>query len=217
MFVLHRILVTNPTVLTGPTDQVAAALEAFFWPKIFWDFLTTNFDPIVKPFPILQIINLCFGILALAWEWPVKQFAGTWLHQSIEFRLLVLPLLALTSVLMYQSTNAGLYYLVGMVVYFWGYSEGEVRSPGLACVSDVVADLVPDCMREAVGTTQAREAGTQEARSLSAPLPCFTSPAEQPAPFSLYPFWATKRFANVAICIARHHYCHLSPNHDIPA
>jgi hypothetical protein len=114
---------TNPH-----SDQVAAALEAFFWPKIFWDFLTTNFDPIVKPFPILQIINLCFGILALAWEWPVKQFAGTWLHQSIEFRLLVLPLLALASVLMYQSTNAGLYYMVGMVVYFWGYSEGEVSS-----------------------------------------------------------------------------------------
>ena len=39
----------------------------------------------------------------------------------------MLPLLALTSILMYQSTNAGLYYLIGMVVYFWGYSEGEVR------------------------------------------------------------------------------------------
>lgn len=114
-------------IFTEPTDQVAAALEAFFWPKIFWDFLTTNFDPIVKPLPILQIINLCFGILALAWEWPVKQFAGTWLHQSIEFRLLMLPLLALTSVLMFQSTNAGLYYMIGMVIYFWGFSEGEVN------------------------------------------------------------------------------------------
>jgi hypothetical protein len=67
-------------------------------------------------------------MLALAWEWPVKQFAGTWLHQSIELRLLLLPLLALTSILMYQSTNAGLYYLIGMGIYFWAYSEGEVRS-----------------------------------------------------------------------------------------
>jgi hypothetical protein len=107
-------------------DQIAASLEAFFWPKFFWDFLTTNFDPAVKPIPVLQIINLCFGMLALAWEWPVKQFAGTWLHQSIELRLLLLPLVALTSILMYQSTNAGLYYLIGMGIYFWGYSEGEV-------------------------------------------------------------------------------------------
>lgn len=107
-------------------DQVAASLEGFFWPKFFWDFLTTNFDPAVKPIPVLQIVNLCFGLLALAWEWPVKQFAGTWLHQSIELRLLLLPLLALTSVLMYQSTNAGLYYMIGMGIYFWGYSEGEV-------------------------------------------------------------------------------------------
>ncbi|KIW08909.1 uncharacterized protein PV09_00828 [Verruconis gallopava] len=113
-------------VLTAAAYQVAASLEGFFWPKIFWDFLTTNFDPIVKPIPVLQIVNLCFGLLALAWEWPVKQFAGTWLHQSIEFRLLVLPLLAFTSVLMYQSTNACLYYLIGMAIYFWGYSEGEI-------------------------------------------------------------------------------------------
>lgn len=42
---------------------------------------------------------------------------------------MMLPLFALSCVLMYQSTNAGLYYLVGMVVYFWGYSEGEVSVP----------------------------------------------------------------------------------------
>jgi hypothetical protein len=39
---------------------------------------------------------------------------------------MMLPLFALSCLLMYQSTNAGLYYLVGMIVYFWGYSEGEV-------------------------------------------------------------------------------------------
>jgi len=113
-------------VMTAAAYQIAASLEGFFWPKFFWDFLTTNFDPSVKPIPILQIVNLTFGVVALAWEWPLKQFAGTWLHQSIELRLLLLPLLALTSILMYQSTNAGLYYLIGMGVYFWGYSEGEI-------------------------------------------------------------------------------------------
>jgi len=114
-------------VLTAATYQVAAALEGFFWPKVFWDFLTKNLDGAVKPFPILQIINLIMGIVCFAWEWPlhpmVKLLPG--LHRSMEARLVVYPLCALAGVLMYQSTNSALYYLIGVVVYFWAYSEGE--------------------------------------------------------------------------------------------
>jgi hypothetical protein len=80
----------------------------------------------VKPIPILQIINLLFGILILAWEWPVKQLATTALHRSFEARLMLFPLSALAAVLMYQSTNAALYYLVGEGVYMWAFCEGEV-------------------------------------------------------------------------------------------
>src|SRR3978361_317347 len=75
-------------------DQIAAALEGFFWPKIFWDFLTKNLDGAVKPFPVLQIMNLVLGIIALAWEWPlapvVRMLPG--LHRSMEARLVVYPL-----------------------------------------------------------------------------------------------------------------------------
>ena len=111
------------------TDQIAAALEAFFWPKIFWDFLTKNLDAAVKPFPVLQIINLLLGIVALAWEWPLPLLAGTGLHRSIEARLIVYPLCALCALLIYQGTNSGLYYIVGMIAYFWAYSEGEIVCP----------------------------------------------------------------------------------------
>jgi hypothetical protein len=107
-------------------DQIAASLEGFFWPKFFWDFLTTNFDQAVKPIPILQIVNLVFGICALAWEWPLKNIAGTAFHTSFEARLAFFPLMALAAVLMYQSTNAALYYLVGEGIYLWAFSEGEV-------------------------------------------------------------------------------------------
>jgi hypothetical protein len=117
----------TPPRLTIPTDQIAAALEAFFWPKIFWDFLTTNLDAAVKPIPILQIINLTFGIAALAYEWPLGFIAGTAYHRNIEFRLMVFPLLALAAAVLYQGTNAALYYLIGTGVYFWAFSEGEVR------------------------------------------------------------------------------------------
>jgi len=114
-------------ILTASTYQVLASLEGFFWPKIFWDFLTKNLDGAVKPFPILQIINLVMAFVALAWEWPlyplVKLLPG--LHRSMEARLVVYPLWALAAVLMYQSTNAALYYIIGVVIYFWAFSEGE--------------------------------------------------------------------------------------------
>ena len=67
------------------------------------------------------------GIIGLAWEWPLGAIAGTGLHRSIEARLIVYPLSALVALLIYQGTNAGLYYIVGMGAYFWAYSEGEVR------------------------------------------------------------------------------------------
>jgi len=113
-------------ILTAAVYQVAAAVEGFFWPKVFWDFLTKNLDLAVKPLPILQIINLVFGIFMFAWEWPLGFIAGTALHRSIEARLVVLPLTALASALLYQATNPAIYYIVGMIVYFWAYSEGEI-------------------------------------------------------------------------------------------
>lgn len=48
------------------------------------------------------------------------------MHRSIEARLMVYPLSSLACLLLYQGTNAGLYYIVGMAVYFWAFSEGEV-------------------------------------------------------------------------------------------
>jgi len=64
-----------------------------------------------------------------AWEWPLGIIAGTVLHRSIEARLVVLPMAALAAALLYQATNPAIYYTVAMVVYFWAYSEGEVRLP----------------------------------------------------------------------------------------
>ncbi len=88
--------------------------------------MTKNLDAAVKPFPVLQIINLVMGIVMVAWEWPLGFLAGTAMHRSIEARLVILPLTSLAAVLLYQGTNAALYYAIGLMVYFWAYSEGEV-------------------------------------------------------------------------------------------
>ncbi|KAK3336495.1 PRO41 protein [Cercophora scortea] len=99
-------------VLSAATYQIAAALSGFFWPKIFWDFLTKTLDPAVKPIPVLQ--------------WPLGFIAGTGVHRSLEARLAFLPLTALAAALTYQGTNAAIYELIGLGVYFWAYSEGEI-------------------------------------------------------------------------------------------
>ncbi|KAK6582771.1 hypothetical protein PZA11_005179 [Diplocarpon coronariae] len=114
-------------IITASIYQIAAGVHGFFWPKIFWDFVTKNFDVAVKPIPILQSINVFFGIIMLAWEWPLGLLAGSAMHRSIEARLILLPLAALASALLYQGTNPAIYYIIGMVGYFWAYSEGEVR------------------------------------------------------------------------------------------
>lgn len=119
-------------MLTDHADQVAAAVEGYFWPKIFWDFATKTLDPAVKPIPVLQTINLVFGLILLAWEWPLSFLAGSSLHRSLEARLAFLPLTALAAALLYQGTNAAIYQVIGLGVYFWAYSEGEVRFH-LAC------------------------------------------------------------------------------------
>ncbi|OOG00521.1 hypothetical protein ASPCADRAFT_511501 [Aspergillus carbonarius ITEM 5010] len=112
-------------ILTAAAYQIGGAIEGFIWPKVFWDFMTDNLNGAVNPIPVLQILNLLMGLLCLAWEWPLKYFAGTLPHRSIEFRLIFYPLSALLSMLLYQGTDPALYYLIGIGVYFWAYSEGE--------------------------------------------------------------------------------------------
>ncbi|KAL6235880.1 hypothetical protein BDW75DRAFT_127247 [Aspergillus navahoensis] len=123
---MGRLIKNHWARLIVLTASVCSAIEAFIWPKIFWDTWTRNLDGAVTPVPVLQILNLIMGLLGVAWEWPLKYVAGTMAHRSIEFRLLLYPLSSILAALIYQGTNAAIYYLVGIVVYFWAYSEGEV-------------------------------------------------------------------------------------------
>lgn len=139
-------------------DHIAASLEGFFWPKIFFDFLTKNFDKAVKPFPTLQIINLAFGIITFSYEWPLRLVAGSAIHRSMELRLFWLPLMSLSCALLYQAMDPALYYLIGLVAYFWAYSEGEV-SIG-SCLTALV-----NVLTEYVGYMRSTLDVTEEGRS----------------------------------------------------
>lgn len=83
-------------------------------------------DAAVKPWPILQSINVCFAVITLAFEWPLPFLAGSWPHRSIGLRVFWLTLASLSCVLMYQSTHPFVYYIISAGVYLWALCEGEV-------------------------------------------------------------------------------------------
>ena len=111
--------------LVAATCHVAASIECFIWPKVFWDFTTAHFDHSVQPVPILQICNLLMALVGFAWEWPLPVISKTRWHHSIELRLLAYPASGILEVLMYQGSNASLFYLIAVVVWIWAYWEGE--------------------------------------------------------------------------------------------
>jgi len=53
--------------------------------------------------------------------------AGSSIHRSLEARLAFLPLSALAAVLIYQGTNAAIYQLIGLGVYFWAYVTNKAN------------------------------------------------------------------------------------------
>ena len=44
----------------------------------------------------------------------------------MEARIVLYPMFAVAAVMMYQATNPALYYMIGVGIYFWAFSEGEV-------------------------------------------------------------------------------------------
>ncbi|KAJ5505306.1 hypothetical protein N7453_004263 [Penicillium expansum] len=113
-------------ILTAAAYQVVSAIEGFIWPKVFWDFISRNLDAAVAPVPVLQILNLIMGL-------PGN---GLLSHLLAQYRTAALksvssytPLSALLAALLYQGTDPAIYYLIGIGVYFWAYSEGEVVCP----------------------------------------------------------------------------------------
>jgi hypothetical protein len=133
-------------ILTAAAYQVAAGLHGMFWPKIFFDIFTqyvipgnriprlclqansqrSSLDRAVD-WHILQVINIVFGFVGLAWEYPLPfLIPDTAFHRSIAARLAIYPISVFVAILLYQGTNAAIYYMVGIAIYFWAYSEGEV-------------------------------------------------------------------------------------------
>ena len=109
---------------------------------------TKALDPAVKPIPVLQILNVLAGLFGLCWEYPLPiLIPNTALHRSIAARLFLYPISVVLAALIYQGTNAAIYYLVGLIVYFWGYTEGEVSHTTTSAFNSSARKLTVDICR----------------------------------------------------------------------
>ena len=69
----------------------------------------------------------CAAVL-LALEWPLRSLTKFALYSHLEIHIFASLVAVFPAILLYQATNAALYYLIGIAMYIWGYSEGEVCS-----------------------------------------------------------------------------------------
>lgn len=116
--------------LAAAAYMLAAAVHAFFWPKVLFDFVTLNLNHLVKPIPYLQIVDVLLALGVLALEWPLPVLTQLKAHASIELRLIVYPGAALCVALLYQGTDPALWFLIATCMWFWAYIEGEVSLAG---------------------------------------------------------------------------------------
>ncbi|KAM7192230.1 hypothetical protein V8F33_008504 [Rhypophila sp. PSN 637] len=118
---LVKLLLARLIILSAASYQLAAATIGFANPKIFFDFLTKRLDGAVTPVPYLQLLNLTLSLIVLAWEWPLPWVIRISFHRQILIRIIIcVPALG-AAILLYQATNAALYYLIGICIYVWAY------------------------------------------------------------------------------------------------
>ena len=104
-----------------------AAVQGFFWPKIFWDFTTRRLDKIVTPVPLLQTLNLITAMFVIMWQMPFPCLASVAFHRRMVALCVLLPCAFLFSALLYQGTEPAVFYLVSFVLYFLAYKDQELH------------------------------------------------------------------------------------------
>lgn len=82
-------------------------------------------DVLVHPIPILQICNVLFGMALLLWEWPVKAVMKCPSHSRTSVHITLILAASVPALLLFQATNAALYYFVAAVLYYCSYRRHE--------------------------------------------------------------------------------------------
>lgn len=118
-----------------------ASIWAFFFRKFFWDMIggvlgpaglippesSNFFITIIVTFPLVQIITLINGLLTIMIEYPLPPFNKESLpHRSHMFKAGFYFWCAFWAIMVYQTVDSSLYYLIAMGIYVKAQLNGEV-------------------------------------------------------------------------------------------
>jgi len=84
------------------------------------------FVTIIVKVPVVQIVNILNGLFTLALEWTIPFLQGTAPHRSFVFRSVFYVWCAFTAMLVYQSVDGGVYYLITAWAYLQATKRKEV-------------------------------------------------------------------------------------------
>ena len=107
-------IVANIIFIVAAIYTVWGAMWGFLFPKSLLDFLHPELDVLTRPYPILQSSNLLSGLLILVNELISPNIWSSRRCQMLRC-LLYLPVVV-TGTLQYQTTNAAISFLFGIIL-----------------------------------------------------------------------------------------------------
>lgn len=127
--------------ITASIYAVWAGFYGTMYRKYFWDFVGgTLRDPgglqappsaapmvaVIVKLPIVPIFAMIVGSILLIFEYPLPLVRSMSLHRNLVFRVMLLVVQFVLTILFYQGTNAAIWSLIAMGCYLRGIMRGEI-------------------------------------------------------------------------------------------
>ncbi|WWC73806.1 uncharacterized protein I206_107778 [Kwoniella pini CBS 10737] len=119
-----------------------SSLWAFLYRKFFWDMIGGTLGPtglipgqntqplvnLVVNIPLFQSFTLVLGLFTLVLELPLPHIEGTAIHRSIILRVVLYFITGFIGIMVYQTVDCAIYYIITSGVYAVAMSKGELIS-----------------------------------------------------------------------------------------
>ncbi|WWC95703.1 hypothetical protein V866_002568 [Kwoniella sp. B9012] len=119
--------------------SAVSSFWAYLYRKFFWDMIGGTLGPaglipggntqplvnLVVVVPLLQTFTLVLGLSALALELPLPIVVNTPVHRSIMLRILLYFLTGFIGIMVYQTVDCAIYFIITSGVYAVALSKGE--------------------------------------------------------------------------------------------
>ncbi|WVW87054.1 hypothetical protein I302_109111 [Kwoniella bestiolae CBS 10118] len=122
--------------------SAVSSFWAYFFRKFFWDMVGGTLGPaglvpgkntqplvnLVVLFPLLQTFTMVLGLFALALEMPLPILVNTAVHRSILLRIIIYFMAGSVGIMVYQTVDCAIYFIITSAVYAVALLKGETIS-----------------------------------------------------------------------------------------